>query len=545
MGVWVAVTRVLSEGPKITIVFQSAEGLEAGKTKVHFNGVDIGTVSAIRLAEDHKRVIITAQMAPKTDDFLVKDTQFWVVRPRISGANVTGLGTLISGAYIGLEIGRVEGAEARLRRARDAAGGDRRSAGADLRAEDAGPGLAGYRHADIFPASAGGAGGLVCAGRGRQGADGADIRARAVRPVRQSEHALLECERSGRDAIGERAEGADAVGAVDPDRGYRVRDRPDLPVVSPAEANAVFKLFDNRAEAFEPAPQNPQTYQLIFNQSVRGLTVGAPVEFRGIPVGEVSDIRAQIDLRTFQFSVPVTIQMDPRRLGVNVLDALPGMDLGSVRRRLIDSMVAHGVRAQLQTGNLLTGAVYVSLDFFPGAAPATVDWTQTPPRLPTVSGELEETEAKVENIVKKLDQMPLVQIGDNLQKALAELDLTLVSARGTLVSGAGDAGQYQQSDRAELGPGAAARQHDAGGESRGAVGAGAERLPRTPSRGAVARQEGRAEVTAAQHARLLGVALIAWPHWPRPAAARRRPRASTRSTRPRPRATCSRWRIPP
>jgi paraquat-inducible protein B len=123
-----------------------------------------------------------------------------------------------------------------------------------------------------------------------------------------------------------------------------------------------------------------------------------------------------------------------------VLEALPGMDLGVLRRRLIDSMVAHGVRAQLQTGNLLTGAVYVSLDFFPGAAPATVDWTQTPPRLPTVSGELEETEAKVENIVKKLDQMPLVQIGDNLQKALAELDLTLVSARGTLVSAQGTLG---------------------------------------------------------------------------------------------------------
>ena len=105
VGVWVAVTRVLSEGPKITIVFQSAEGLEAGKTKVHFNGVDIGTVSAIRLSEDHQRVIITAQMTPKTEDFLVKDTEFWVVRPRISGANVTGLGTLISGAYIGLEIG--------------------------------------------------------------------------------------------------------------------------------------------------------------------------------------------------------------------------------------------------------------------------------------------------------------------------------------------------------------------------------------------------------------------------------------------------------
>ena len=105
VGVYVAVTRILAEGPVITLVFQSAEGLEAGKTKVHYNGVDIGTVTGIRLSEDHQRVIIKVQMAPKTEGFLAEDTKFWVVRPRISGANVTGLGTLISGAYIGLEIG--------------------------------------------------------------------------------------------------------------------------------------------------------------------------------------------------------------------------------------------------------------------------------------------------------------------------------------------------------------------------------------------------------------------------------------------------------
>src|SRR5216684_4020097 len=105
VGAWVAVTRVLSEGPKITIVMKSAEGLEAGKTKIHYNGVDIGTVTTIELSKDHQHVILTAQMAPKTEAFLLEDTKFWVVRPRISGANVSGLGTLISGAYIGVEIG--------------------------------------------------------------------------------------------------------------------------------------------------------------------------------------------------------------------------------------------------------------------------------------------------------------------------------------------------------------------------------------------------------------------------------------------------------
>src|SRR5712671_7348064 len=105
LGVWVAVARIRSEGPKITIVFQSAQGLEAGKTKIQYKGVELGTVKTIRLSSDHMRVLATVQMAPRTEDFLVQDTKFWVVRPRISGANVTGLGTLISGAYIGVEIG--------------------------------------------------------------------------------------------------------------------------------------------------------------------------------------------------------------------------------------------------------------------------------------------------------------------------------------------------------------------------------------------------------------------------------------------------------
>src|SRR5436190_4507759 len=89
VGVWVAAARILSEGPTITIVFHSAEGLEAGKTKVHYNGVELGTIETIRLTDDHTRVVTTVAMAPKTENYLVDDTRFWVVRARISGANIT------------------------------------------------------------------------------------------------------------------------------------------------------------------------------------------------------------------------------------------------------------------------------------------------------------------------------------------------------------------------------------------------------------------------------------------------------------------------
>ena len=64
VGAWVAISRIESEGPKIEIIFGSAEGLEAGKTRIEYKGVEVGTITAIRLTEDHQRVIATAQMTP-------------------------------------------------------------------------------------------------------------------------------------------------------------------------------------------------------------------------------------------------------------------------------------------------------------------------------------------------------------------------------------------------------------------------------------------------------------------------------------------------
>jgi paraquat-inducible protein B len=115
----------------------------------------------------------------------------------------------------------------------------------------------------------------------------------------------------------------------------------------------------------------------------------------------------------------------------------PAADLTAVRRKLIDTLVAHGVRAQLQTGSLLTGAKFVTFDFFPDSPPESVDWSQQPVRLPTAPGELEAIEASAASIIKKVDQIPFKAIGDDLHKAIGDLDQTLVSARGALDSGRG------------------------------------------------------------------------------------------------------------
>jgi paraquat-inducible protein B len=431
-GVWVAVTRILAQGPKITIVFKTAEGLEAGKTKVRYNGLDLGTLTTIRLSDDHQSVVATADMEPKTQDFLVEDTRFWVVRPRISGGTVSGLGTLISGAYIGMDIGH-----SREKKRNFVALATPPVITADvpgrffvlktptLGSLDYGTPLY-FRRLQVGEVAS-----------YALDADGQALTVKAfvkapydqyVTPNTRFWHA------SGIDlsltATGLNVQTESLVSIL---IGGVAFETPVTGHVLPAaEADTVFTLYDNRTEAFEPPARDPQTYRLVFRQSVRGLAVGAPVEFRGVPIGRVTALDAQVDAKTAEFSVPVTIVLDATRLGVNVVDLPPGTDLAAFRRRLVDALVAHGARAQLQTGSLITGAMYVAVDFFPDAAPATVDWSQTPVELPTVPGSLEGIEATLTRIVKKLDTVPIQAIGDDLKKALVHLDDTLVTARGTL-----------------------------------------------------------------------------------------------------------------
>ncbi|MBV8360174.1 MAG: MCE family protein [Deltaproteobacteria bacterium] len=432
VGAWVAVTRIESEGPKITIVFESAEGFEAGKTKIEYRGVDVGTLTAIHVSFDHRHVVATAEMAPKTEDFLVEDTQFWVVRPRISGANITGLGTLISGAYLGMEIGNSKH---------------------EKRA---------FAALEVPPVVTGGVPGRFFVLK-TPDLGSLDIGTPVFfRRLQVGEIAAYSLDKDGRRftikifvkapydqyvSANSRFWQASGIDMQLTANGLSIQTQSLLsiliggiafetpasgPVLPAAEANSVFPLYVSRTQAYEPPPRNPQTYELIFNESVRGLEIGAPVELRGIKIGEVVGIRAQVDVKTLKFSVPVMIELDAQKLGVKLVDLRRGADLAAIRRRVIDSLVADGVRAQLRMGNLITGSAFIAFDFFNGVPPARVDWSQNPPQLPTTPGQLEAVEAGLSDIVRKLDKMPLQQIGDNLQRSLANLDLTLTGARNTL-----------------------------------------------------------------------------------------------------------------
>jgi paraquat-inducible protein B len=431
-GGWVAVTRIMSEGPKITIRLDTAEGLEAGKTKIHYNGVEVGTLETIRLSDDHQSVLATAQMAPKTDDFLVEDTQFWVVSARISGANVTGLATLISGSYIGMEIGSSKKAKR------------------DFTALDNPPIVTGNVPGRFFTLKTPNLGSLD---------RGTPI---YFRRLQVGEVASYKLDDDGHALSINVFVKAPYDQYVNPDTrfwnasgvdvsldasGLSVRTQsllsiliggiafetpPSDPVLPAAAEDTKFTLYDSRSEAFKLPPRDPQHYLLVFDESVRGLEAGAPVEFRGIPIGEVISIEAQLDAKTFKFSAPVTIDLDAQRLGVQIDNLPPDTDFASLRREVFERLVAGGVRAQLRSGNLLTGAMYVAFDFFPDAEPATVDWSHKPIRLPTIPGDLEAIEARVNSIIKKIDQLPLKEIAQDLRKTIVELDKTLASVRTTV-----------------------------------------------------------------------------------------------------------------
>jgi len=432
VGLWVAVAKVRSEGPTITIVFDSAEGLEAGKTKVSYNGVMVGNVTTIRLSDDHQHVVATVRMEPKTEDFLVEDTSFWVVRPRISGANITGLGTLISGAYVGMDIGTSHERRREFTAlstppivARNVAGHHFVLKTATLGSLDQGTPIF-FRRVQV---------GEVESYALDDDGKGLNVQVfvnapydRFVTTMTRFWHA------SGIDvslsASGLTVQTQSALSVLIGGIAFETPD--DGGALEPAAANSVFTLYADRAHAFMPARGDPQTFAIVLRQSVRGLVQGAPVEFRGIPVGEVADMHAAFDRKTVDFSMVVVLHIYPAMFGVGNLIDPSAPDAEAQRRRRAEILVAHGLRAQIRSGSFLTGALYVALDFFPDAPPFTIDWSQQPVELAVVPGSLEAVETKLINIVDKFDRIPLDRIGEDLRKVLAELDRTLESGRRTL-----------------------------------------------------------------------------------------------------------------
>jgi paraquat-inducible protein B len=212
-------------------------------------------------------------------------------------------------------------------------------------------------------------------------------------------------------------------------------DTPPFAVkAEPAAVNTIFTLYSDQSTAMKQPESVSARYVLHFNESLRGLSVGAPVTFLGLAGGEVTEVGLEVDPATMNLRGRVEIVTYPERLiaRLSQKQAATGEIIErSTRERhaFVQAMVEkRGLRAQLRSGNLITGQLYVAFDLFPTAPKAKIDWRRDPVELPVVPSTVSDIEAKLTNIVAKLDKLPLDAIGEELRKALASLDQTLKDA---------------------------------------------------------------------------------------------------------------------
>ncbi len=448
VGGWLAVKAVVSQGPTVTIRFQTGEGLEAGKTRIKYKDVDVGEVSQVAISKDRKAVVVTAKLSSQARDFAVDDTRFWVVKPRVAAGSVTGLSTLLSGAYIGIDVGKST------------------SSRSDFVGLEVPPMLVEGQTGKRFVLHAETLGSIDY---------GSPVYFRKL-PVGQVVAYDLDADGRGTtvtifvkgpydrfvttnsrfwstsgldftvDANGLRFNTESLATLVLGGLSFGTPEgQPDTPAAS---ANSNFPLYDNMRDAMRDHDTTVEYYRLVFHQSVHGLAVGAPVEFRGLQFGEVSAIGIHYDATTHSADVPIVIKVYPERLR-KFSRTLPPP--GAASSQIVRDMIAGGLRGQLRTANLLTGQLYVALDFFPDAAkiktapvvrgkssrkasartapePVPALTADDPMEIPTVDGSLNELETSLSSIARKLDKVPFDEIGKNLQTSLASLDKAVKDA---------------------------------------------------------------------------------------------------------------------
>ncbi|HET8883511.1 MAG TPA: MlaD family protein [Solimonas sp.] len=421
----------LASGPVITIRFDSAEGLEAGATEVRYKDVVVGKVKRIRLSDDHEHVLVKVELSNDAADLAVEDTQFWIVRPRIGLGGVSGLNTLLSGAYIGVDLGRskedrseFDGLEVPPAVTTDQKGRRYILEAADLGSLDIGSPLY-FRREQV---------GRVVAHKLRADGQGVTLEIFVDSPYERfvTRNARF-WNASGVDvtanASGFKLDTQSLASVVA--GGIAFQAPADEPAGAVVAENARFTLFDDRNAAMAPPDGVAMNVRMRFNQSMRGLAIGAPVDFRGVVLGNVTASALDYDTDARKLFAVIDARIYPERLGQ--LFERQIKKSGDEDRAAVDffaRMIGYGLRAQMRPGNLLTGQLYISLDFDRKAAKVKVDRGARPFELPTVTGGLEEIQQQIADIVNKLDQIPFDEIGNNLNSTLKSADSLLKQLDG-------------------------------------------------------------------------------------------------------------------
>jgi paraquat-inducible protein B len=436
----IAIQRIRNAGPTIYIVVKVASGIEAGKTFIKYKDVTIGQVTKVELSDDYTQVLVTAEIAKHAAGLMVEDAKFWVVQPTVNLSGVSGLSTLLSGQFIGFQAGTAK------------------KPGRHFTALEVPPVITdqpGLR-LELKANSLGSIG------------NGAPIYYRSV-AVGEVEGYTLAADGKSIDATlfinapydkyvtsGTRFWNASGIDVSLGANGVEIRtesiiavlvgglafDVPDFqPPGGPVAAGTQFSLYPTRLSAMTQPDAVEKHFVLYFNESLRGLSVGAPVTLFGLTVGRVAEVGLTYEAKTLTVRPRVLITYYPERLsaslspkerGVSGID--PSTLSAEARNRLLRHLVEDkGLRAELETGSLITGEQYVALQYVANSPKPNIDWSRDPLELPVASGGLATIEAKLNNILTKIDSMPLGAMGANVDKTMATLNQTLKEA-DTLIS---------------------------------------------------------------------------------------------------------------
>ena len=427
IGAWVAYKSFSEIGPTIIITFENAEGLVAGKTKVKFKDVEVGLVKAVELEEDLKHVRVTVNMNKGSRKYLTEKTRFWVVKARISAGTVSGLGTLLGGAYIAIDpvkggkfVKNFTGLESVPVVTTDQPGQHFLLKATRRGSLDMGAPIY-FRQIKV---------GEIVSYQLSDDAETVNFKIFINEPhhIKVRENTRF-WNASGLDvslsAAGFKVDMESTVSLLTGGLAFEVP--PDTPQGDVAQANKVFTLYENREAAYQPEITLRKKFLLYFDGTVRGLTPDAPVEFRGINLGRVVSVDLEFDLDREEFHIPVLIELEPERLNTKTVELTE-----AEQRDIMEELVARGLRAQLKTGNLLTGSLFVDMEFYPDAEKEEIRYVEGKRVLPTVPTSIEEITRNVTAILNKVKEFPFDKIGADITKTIANLDKTLVQAEGTL-----------------------------------------------------------------------------------------------------------------
>jgi len=411
VGGWLAYKTISEKGPTITITFKDGGGLEAGKTKIKYKSIEIGTVKSLDISHDLSHVVVIAEFSKKSEPHLTENTKFWVVRPRVGLGGISGLETLVSGAFIAIDPR--PGPSARTFTGLEKPPGvTREDEGSQfqLRAENLGsssPGAPIFFH-DIQV-------GRVLDFELDKDDEGVviDIFIQAPHHLRVRDTSRF-WQLSGFE-ISLGAEGLDVkmeslssllTGGIAFDTPATAGGSSE-----PSQPGTTFELFKSFASIQEEKYVVTRPFLVNFDGSVRGLSVGAPVEFRGIKIGSVSDIAINFDPKTLEIKIPVLIDIQPERIAsTKMIQVQAQKEKYAAMKRL----VKRGLRAQLQTGSLLTGQLFVQLDFHPDLPKQELIMAGKYPEIPAVPATMDQLRRTVTDVMAEIRRLPLDKIAQEI-----------------------------------------------------------------------------------------------------------------------------------